>query len=258
MTSVEPILITNEVLSRAWLEALSLVTRPGAKVVCPLVVSITGFTPDGTPLEEEPVRRELDATLDRLGQAQCRTVANTIFPRTYWNPDRGAAVLYERYLRVFPWIARAPANRLGTYFHRMIAFDDSASGNQLEFIVRAARAGIHRRSAYQIAIADPKRDQRMVPRRGFPCLQQVAVTPIGRDQLALTGFYATQYLGNKAYGNYLGLAGLGAFLAHELGRHFVRLTCVAANAHLGDALPLSEARRIVDAFSSSSTGVSSP
>ncbi len=254
MTTVDPTLISRDVLSRAWLDALAIVTQPGVEAVCPLVVSVTGFAPDGTPQEEGPIRRELDATLERLGHARCRTVANTIFPRSLWNPASGAAALYARYLQLYPRIARYQANHLGTYFHRMIAFGDGATANQLDFIIRAARAGIHRRSAYQIAIVDPMRDHKMVRQRGFPCLQQVAVTPIGRGDLALTGFYATQYIGNKAYGNYLGLAGLGAFLAHELERHLVRVTCVAANARLGDAVPLAEARRLVAAFSAPPSG----
>lgn len=248
MATVKPIMIVNEVLSRAWVEALALVSQPGVDAVSPLVVSVTGFSPDGRPIEDEPLRQELDSTLGRLDLALCRTVANTIFPRSLWNPARGAEALFERYLRLYPRIARLPANRLGTYFHRMIAFDGGPSANQLAFVMKAFRANIHRRSAYQIAIFDPKRDHRLVRQRGFPCLQQVALTPIGQDALALTGFYATQYIGNKAYGNYLGLSDLGAFMAHELGRRLVRLTCVAANARLGD-LPLSEARRLVASFS---------
>jgi hypothetical protein len=39
----------------------------------------------------------------------------------------------------------------------------------------------------------------------------------------LNAFYATQQIVHKGYGNYLGLCRLGAFMAHEMGRRFVRL-----------------------------------
>jgi hypothetical protein len=45
--------------------------------------------------------------------------------------------------------------------------------------------------------------------------------------LGLNAFYATQQLFVKAYGNWLGLARLGVFLAHEMGLRFDRLTCFA-------------------------------
>jgi hypothetical protein len=46
--------------------------------------------------------------------------------------------------------------------------------------------------------------------------------------LAITGFYATQYHLEKAYGNYLGLCRLGRFVASQLERRLVRMTCVAS------------------------------
>ena len=56
----------------------------------------------------------------------------------------------------------------------------------------------------------------------------------GCEGLAVTGFYATQHVFEKAYGNYLGLCRLGQFVAHELGLKLVRMTCVTALAKLGD------------------------
>ena len=72
---------------------------------------------------------------------------------------------------------------------------------------------------------------------GFPCLHQVCFTPLGgngREGLAVTGFYATQHVFEKAYGNYLGLCRLGHFVAHEMNLRLVRMTCIAASARLGD------------------------
>jgi len=49
---------------------------------------------------------------------------------------------------------------------------------------------------------------------------------------AASGFYASQYLFKRAYGNYLGLCRLGRFMAFQMGLKLVRLTCYAGFAHL--------------------------
>jgi hypothetical protein len=53
------------------------------------------------------------------------------------------------------------------------------------------------------------------------------------DTLVVTGFYGTQYLFERGYGNYLGLCELGQFAAQEMGLRLVRMTCVAGFAELG-------------------------
>ena len=70
--------------------------------------------------------------------------------------------------------------------------------------------------------------------RGFPCLQHVAFAPQGADGLAVTGFYVTQYIFERAYGNYLGLCRLGRFMAQEMGKQLTQVTCVASPAKGGD------------------------
>ena len=44
--------------------------------------------------------------------------------------------------------------------------------------------------------------------------------------MAVNGFYAMQYLFERAYGNYLGLCRLGHFVAHELGLELVQMNCM--------------------------------
>src|SRR3546814_7420399 len=62
---------------------------------------------------------------------------------------------------------------------------------------------------------DPGRDHVASAQLGFPCLQQVSFEPTTAG-LVVNAFYATQQVFDKAYGNYLGLAQLGAFMAHEM------------------------------------------
>lgn len=70
--------------------------------------------------------------------------------------------------------------------------------------------------------------------RGFPCLQQIAFAPCGRDGLIITGFYAMQYIFERAYGNYLGLCRLGEFIAAQLGLKLVQMNCISNIAVLGE------------------------
>ena len=59
-------------------------------------------------------------------------------------------------------------------------------------------------------------------------MQQVAFTPLGDDGLTVTGYYATQYLFEKAYGNYLGLLHLGRFMGKQLGVELRQVVCVSS------------------------------
>jgi thymidylate synthase len=220
----------------AWAQAFLAVMTPGYTEVTPLIVSVSGI--DGKKIEEHPVIRN---TLDRAltpGQPSCHTVANTIFPTSLWNPSRERALLYQRYTEhAWPRVKKCPANNRGTYFQRLIAFENGAQPvNQLEHIISTWQEGNHRHSALQLSIFDPRHDHTDCRQMGFPCLHQVCFTPLGVNGchgLAVTGFYATQYVFEKAYGNYLGLCRLGEFVAHEIKLRFVRMTCIAASARLG-------------------------
>ena len=128
--------------------------------------------------------------------------------------------LFALYRATFPrWQAmNRKANGRGLYFERMVMYGRGpCDGNQLEWIL----------SQYQFAIGraplDASGDDIRSGARslasaqlGFPCLQQVSFVPT-RCGLVVNAFYATQHIFDKAYGNYLGLAQLGAFMAREMG-----------------------------------------
>lgn len=84
---------------------------------------------------------------------------------------------------------------------------------------------------FQAAIFDPARDHIRNARVVFPCLQHVSFVPTN-EGLVTNAFYATQYVFDKAYGNYLGLTQLGAFMAHEMGLPFARLNVAIGVAKL--------------------------
>lgn len=235
-----PLLITDTNLSRAWARGFLAVTEPGAKKIVPMVVTIHNIA-DSLPIEYAPIRQSLDTVLAQQGQASCSTVANTIFPRSMWNPDVPRAHLFARYERALPHIKRADgANKYGTYFERMIAFGKHPTIqpegiNQLKHIIDTYGRMNRRPTALQVGILDPAKDHTDQRQRGFPCLQQVAFTPDTKQgTLTVTGYYAHQHLFQKAYGNYLGLYHLGLFMAHELGLGLTSVVCVASVASRGE------------------------
>jgi hypothetical protein len=210
-------------LSDAWIGAMRLLIDH--REVVPLIVSTTGFEND-LPVEDLRIREAIDRELLRGGQQSCHTVANTIFPDSLWNPSHPRSELFERYKRIFPKLVHANGqNRFGTYFQRLTSGGPTANENQLDFALEtfSGRSGV-RRSTLQLAVFDPARDHSAAARRGFPCLQHVTFSP-SSEGLSINGFYAMQYMMERAYGNYLGLCRLGRFVAHELERPLVRMTC---------------------------------
>lgn len=219
-------------VSQAWLEVATHLAAPGRDELVPLVVKFGGLS--SSTIEETPlIRAALDEYLNAAEQQSIETVASTIFPVSLWNRAQPRAVLFERYKQILPRLRKASIlNRRGLYFERMITGGPPNESNQLDFALTefASRPGV-RRSALQIATFHPTLDHSHSARLGFPCLQHVLFTPVG-DELHVCAFYATQYLVKKAYGNYLGLARLGQFFAHELNKELRSVTCVAGIAEL--------------------------
>ncbi len=234
--------ITGNNLSVVWARAFQHVMARGVQEITPLVVTVNHESPDCIT-ECKEIRAALDHNVTNLKAyhselRRTHTVANTIFPNSMWNPnlENGAAKLFARFDKAWDRIKQCRQNRLGSYFRRMTAFRPKSDGvrvNQLEHIINTYRGGNHRRSALQAAIFDPALDHSNARRRHFPCLHQIAFTPDGGEGLAVTGFYATQYLFDRAYGNYLGLCRLGRFMAHEMGLKLTRMTCIASVAQRG-------------------------
>jgi signal transduction histidine kinase len=214
--------IEDEKLSLAWGRALEIVARQ--REVAALTVALTGFDHKGRCVEDPAIRRALDAVLRSRRHGSVETVANTIFPESLWNPDASSADLYARYTRILPKLRRVRANSHGTYFERMIDGGPEGAQNQIEFALQTynARPGV-RRSVLQLGIFDPKRDHSASALRGFPCLQHVTFAPTV-EGLYVNAFYATQYMVERAYGNYLGISRLGRFIAHELRLPLRRVT----------------------------------
>lgn len=218
-------------LDDAWLGACGAAVRSPGREASPLVVSIDGLG-NAVGTRSSDVGQELDRLYAANGMGSVETVANTIFPSGIWNPRRPKEELFARYLKIVPRLRRYPKNRHGLYFERLINFPGrkgEAGTNQLAHIIDTYKGGNHRRTALQASLFSPEDDLNNSQQWGFPCLQQVAFAPDPRGgSLSVTGFYAVQYLFERAYGNYLGLARLGEFVGRELGMRLARVTCVSS------------------------------
>jgi hypothetical protein len=228
--NISPVLIDDSNLSRAWARAaLYVIDHPGLEI-SPLIISVTGFDENGLPEEDVEVRSELDKILLSKKMRSISDVAFTIFPQRIWKIAKGdRAKLFEYYRSTFPrYQAMNPkGNSRGLYFERLMSYGRGpCEGNQLEWILSQhnARKGV-RRSMYPASIFDPDRDHIATAQLQFPCLQHITFEPAS-DGLVINAFYATQQLFVKAYGNYLGLAQLGAFMAQEMNLKLTRMNVV--------------------------------
>ncbi|MGD9789208.1 MAG: thymidylate synthase [Phycisphaerales bacterium] len=239
----KPTLIDQPNLSLAWAEAFLAIRAASGHRLAPLALSFGGFA-NGDAVEDANVRAALDAALVAAEMQKIQTVAGTIFPQRLWRAAKGdRKALYASYIENLPeYVAMEPhKNRRGLYFGRLIAFAldhrtgerlphipaDTVppDGNQLEFVIEHCKPGT-RISMFQASLFDPARDHTPAAQLGFPCLQHVTFVPsFAEKTLALNAFYATQQLFEKGYGNYLGLARLGMFVAGEAGLALERVTC---------------------------------
>lgn len=176
------------------------------------------------------------------------TVAATIFPAGIAKLSKDRFELYREYLDVIPRIRKVDSrNKRGTYFERLIAFDGSENQkvNQIEIIIRSLRSGkIKRRSKLQASVFDPRVDHIDGPYQSFPCLQHVTFYKTKSGGLVLNGFYAIQYLVQRAYGNWLGLINLGKFVANETGLKLEKFNCFVSIEQL-DHLSKADAKKLL-------------
>lgn len=232
----EPAVINDSNLSRAWSRLLLSVLGGAGTEVSPLVLSLTAFGDAGLIGEDPAVRQALEQLLKRKGKLKVEDVAFTIFPQRLWEMSRGDRTrLFALYRATVPrWKAmNKKANGRGLYFERMVMYGRGpCDGNQLEWILSqyGSRVGV-RRSMLQATTFDPGRDHVASAQLGFPCLQQVSFEPTAAG-LVMNAFYATQQIFDKAYGNYLGLTQLGAFMAHEMEMPLARLNVMVGVAKL--------------------------
>jgi hypothetical protein len=261
----EPIPVGSTNLSHAWAMALLQVAKGPLNNPPPLVVSITGFDKENLPLEDVRVRQALDTELIARNRNSVEVSSLVVFPYKAW--DRRGRPSCEEFSQwcLEKYVPRLKAlnkkdNSRGLYFERMMRFPyrDSQgrlhSHNQLKYVIdwwrehRGTSGSRPRRSGLQMSCFDPREDHNRLPRLAFPCLQQVGLSydPRDKDSLILNAFYPTQFLLDRAYGNYLGLCHLGAFLSHQIGVKLIRMNCFVGCAQLGNGVKKEQIKPLLE------------
>lgn len=230
MTSC-PLLIRAPTITKAWIEVLEKSVARGAPTYAPLVILVES-TDLVKNFVDESIHPELNHALVAHGKWKLETSANTIFPYNLWCRCASPEELYSRYLRILPKLKRShPSNYYGTYFSRMIAYPSkSGTINQLAHLVNAWSSNVRRSSAFQVNIFDPVADHTLQPLRGFPCLQHVSFTYLGNGEFATVAIYPSEYIFDRAYGNYLGILRLSQFMGDQLSLRLVRITFLVGKA----------------------------
>lgn len=234
---------TNTNLSELVIEICSQFQNISGKEIQGLSITIEGFDENNDVNENSEIRECFDRALGDNGMLPISTVANTIFPTNLWNPNFDRSVLFKRYLDILPKIKNCRQNVHGVYFERMINYKPGL--NQLDRIIEFYQTDNHRRSAFQVSIWDPLRDLVNTRMRGFPCMQHLVFSCV-QNRLIVFAFYATQYIFERAYGNFLGICNLGKFLSHELQIPLYQVKCYVGVEQL--SISKSSFKKILDSI----------
>lgn len=236
-TDGQPVTIVADNLSLGWAKVMLELTRPGVTRITPLTLVIRGFDAGGVAAEVPEIRAAVDAFLEAQEKRDTENVAWTIFPQRYWDISGGdREAFFELFIESFERVQdfNPRNNRRGSYFQRLVDLNGNGKGpNQLKWMLDdyEAHPKARRTSKFQATTFDPARDHSSASLLEFPCLQQVSFT-FDDGALHLNAFYATQQVARKAYGNYLGLARLGAFMADQMKLHFEQLNVFVGMAQM--------------------------
>jgi hypothetical protein len=243
-------LITAETLSQAWLSALDYLLAHDGKAVN-LAVAFAGGE-----REDAGVRASFDAFVaDWRAQKRkpvlypASTVANTLFPQALYRHGPGEESrerLYQLHARSMR-VQRRYAKK-DSYFDRLVNWPGAEGEpvNQLEQLIERLGKQLGRSgplsSAYELGVSHPADgaggearvyapgvDRRLM---SFPCLSHISFTVVS-GRLHVSALYRNQDFIARAYGNYLGLARIGSFVAAETGCELGEVLCLATHADMG-------------------------
>jgi len=235
-------------ITAAWIRACTALDQFPSRRAYHTVVRIEDPTSD-----DPSIRAQLDQILASKQKQPVRTVANTIFPAAMARSAKDHDALVARYKDVFPTLKRLHrGNQLGTYFDRLINYPGPrGSSDQLAFIIGRLRQQQETRgpmtACYEANLISPTDDHGpgvvavSAPVRvpgidngimQFPCLSHCSFQFDRAGRIHLTALYRSQYMVERAYGNYLGLGELLAYVANHSGLDVGGLTVVAGYAQI--------------------------
>ena len=241
-------------LSRAWAHTLLVIAAQPDRKAFHTITTIADVTREDADLRQVANTLLAERHLDDIG-----TVANTLFPAALAAAEPDPARLGERYLRLLPQLKKLDhRNNKGTYFGRIVGYagPTGTTTNQLVELVRkltvetatvrpkSARYELVLEQVAAVAIVDAERDTGAM---AFPCLSLLSFQVDHGQHLHAVAHYRSQYLFQRGYGNYLGLAGLMQYVAAAAGLEPGRLTVVAGMA-TADKMSNARLTRVRDAL----------
>lgn len=253
--------IVGSDIGSAWLAAFRALDERKGSIVN-LAVDITSPT-----TEDIGVRSAIECTLSELRDTHrdfanvqsMHTVANTVFPISLYRPgtDGAAARFLTNALKGEQNRSHANRRQWGTYLGRLVAYParDGGTTNQLAVNLDRLRGTDREWSdLYEMPITSPDGDHNdpdwEVPergpsatagavlhgdtrldarRRGGPCLAHISLT-LDYGVVSMLALYRRHSYVTRAYGNFLGLARLLYFVAHESGHEVGNLLVVTGHA----------------------------
>ncbi|MFD3580801.1 hypothetical protein [Streptomyces sp. NPDC058644] len=247
-------------LSRGWLQACTRLSEMPDKRAFHTVVRIND------PLREDP---HLRAELDRLRAARTKdplypidTVVNTLFPAQLAATCTTHDELTDRYRALYPRLREIRRNAHGTYFGRLIAYpgtsDKPQPVDQLARVIgrldklrtTAKWSAVYEAGTAHAADDDvPWQEEALQGTGGteaviraaaldtqtldFPCLSHCSFQlDSATNTVHLAAYYRSHYMFDRAYGNYLALGHLCAWVAQQAQLTPGSLTVMAGCARL--------------------------
>lgn len=230
--------ICGDNISISWLRAVNHLLGQRNHECFNLLVEINN------PLQqEENLKVDLNASLQRKHLQPVETVANTLFPNELYNNSNGRDDFFQTYFKILPRLRKANSkNSHGIYFERLSKWPGTNGRyvNQIDNIIRRLiqqTGGINPlRVVYEALISHPQLDATVYTpgldnNYGFPCLSFLSFK-LEEDKINLTAIYRNHYFFERAYGNYLGLANLLNFVSVESRCPIGNLCVLSTHAQL--------------------------
>lgn len=225
MTALDDHYAVADNISEGWLDAVRMLdTIPSYKAIHVVIRVLDPVAEDASiRAAAQALIDEHNATHeDRPNQQKPHidTTRNTIFPARWAQRTHGPAALVayyrERYTR--DGLLGFGDNSRGTYFGRIVAYprgDGQDPADQLGDTIRKLtdECAKHnpKSSRYEINVYNESKDRSPT---SFPCLAHLSVH-LHQGRLHMQAIYRNEFLIGRAYGNYLGLGQLQAYIAEH-------------------------------------------
>lgn len=248
MTKFGSRVVEADTLSDGWLETVELASATRDRSL------FHTYTTIKSPLvENEEIRSRCDALLEAERMDPIETVASTIFPAAFAARSSDPSALVSRYRSAYPRIRRFDGNHRGTYFGRLVAHPGpSGVVDQLVPLIERLRSEAAQRgpmsARYEVNVGAtddlPQTEDGTAAlihasegdnsRMGFPCLSACSFQ-LDHGRVHLLAHYRYEYLIQRGYGNYLGLARLLEYVALSADLKPGQLTIVAGRVRVDAA-----------------------